>query len=143
MVTVDLEKILSPGRNSLVRRVVQKSDTAENYSSELNGLLATPACIGMAVKASIEVIDPYLPEGLISVGYGIDFRHTAPTSLGMTVSVQASILALEDNEVVLKIKAWDEQGEIGHGTHRRIIVEQKDLMEKAKKRTQFLTNRKM
>jgi Predicted thioesterase len=141
--TTDYEKILSPGRNALVRRVVQKSDTAENYSSDLNGLLATPVCVGLAIKAAIEVIDPYLPDGLISVGYSVDFKHTAPTSLGMTLSVQASILAVEENEVVLKIKAWDEQGEIGHGVHRRIIVDQKDLMEKAKKRTQFLTNRKI
>ena len=42
----DFEKILTPGRNALVRQVVQKSDTAENYSSELNGLLATPRAAG-------------------------------------------------------------------------------------------------
>ena len=139
----DFEKILSTGRNTLLRRVVQKSDTAENYSSELNGLLATPVCVGLAIKASIEVIDPFLPTGFISVGYAIDFRHTAPTSLGMTLSVQASILAVEENEVVLKIKAWDEQGEVGHGIHRRIIVDQQELLDKAKKRAQFMTNRKI
>ena len=140
---VDFEKILTPGRNALVRQVVQKSDTAENYSSELNGLLATPSCVGLAIKASLEVIDPYLPQGLISVGCSMDFKHTAPTSLGMTINIQASILAVEGNEVVLKIKAWDEQGEVGHGIHRRIIVDQAELMEKARKRTQFLTNRRI
>ncbi|MGL5270421.1 MAG: thioesterase family protein [Selenomonadaceae bacterium] len=139
----DFEKILTPGRNALVRQVVQKSDTAENYSSELNGLLATPSCVGLAIKASLEVIDPYLPQGLISVGCSMDFKHTAPTSLGMTINIQASILAVEGNEVVLKIKAWDEQGEVGHGIHRRIIVDQAELMEKARKRTQFLTNRRI
>lgn len=139
----DFEKILTPGRNALVRQVVQKSDTAENYSSELNGLLATPSCVGLAIKASLEIIDPYLPQGLISVGASMDFKHTAPTSLGMTINIQASILAVEGNEVVLKIKAWDEQGEVGHGIHRRIIVDQAELMEKAKKRTQFLTNRRI
>ena len=139
----DFEKILTPGRNALVRQGVQKSDTAENYSSELNGLLATPSCVGLAIKASLEVIDPYLPQGLISVGCSMDFKHTAPTSLGMTINIQASILAVEGNEVVLKIKAWDEQGEVGHGIHRRIIVDQAELMEKARKRTQFLTNRRI
>ena len=64
---LDIRKIFSIGQNSIIRHVVQKSDTAGNYSKELNELLATPACIGMVIKAAVETVDPYLPEGFISI----------------------------------------------------------------------------
>ncbi len=139
----DLRNILSVGQNAMIRQVVQKSDTASNYTKELNELLATPACVGMAIKASIETIDQYLPEGFISIGYSTEFTHTATTSLGMTITIKVTIIEIEDHEVVLQIKAWDEQGEVGHGTHKRIIVNQEALLKKARQRTRFLTNRKL
>lgn len=139
----DLRNILSVGQNAMIRQVVQKSDTASNYSRELNELLATPACVGMAIKASVETVDQYLPEGFVSIGHSTEFTHTAPTSLGMTITIKASIIALTDHEVTLQILAWDDQGEVGHGTHKRVVVNHEALIKKAKQRTRFLTNRKL
>jgi fluoroacetyl-CoA thioesterase len=139
----DLRNILSIGQNSMIRHVVQNSDTFSNYSKDLNELLATPACVGMAIKASVETVDQYLPEGFVSIGYSTEFTHTAPTSLGMTITVKASIIELTDHEVVLQIEVWDDQGEVGHGTHKRTIVKHDALLKKARQRTRFLTNRKL
>ncbi len=139
----DLRNILSIGQNAMIRQVVQKSDTASNYSKELNELLATPACVGMAIKASIETVDQYLPDGFISIGYSTEFTHTASTSLGMTITVKASIIEINDHEVILQIEAWDDQGEVGHGIHKRMVVNHEALLKKAKQRTRFLTNRKI
>lgn len=139
----DLRNILSVGQNAMIRQVVQKSDTASNYSRELNELLATPACVGMAIKASVETVDQYLPEGFVSIGHSTEFTHTAPTSLGMTITIKASIIALTDHEVTLQILAWDDQGEVGHGTHKRVVVNHEALIKKARQRTRFLTNRKL
>jgi predicted thioesterase len=139
----DLRNILSVGQNSMIRHVVQNSDTFSNYSKDLNELLATPACVGMAIKASVETIDQYLPEGFVSIGHSTEFTHTAPTSLGMTITIKASIIALTDHEVTLQILAWDDQGEVGHGTHKRAVVNHEALIKKAKQRTRFLTSRKI
>lgn len=139
----DLRNILSIGQNAMIRQVVQKSDTASNYSKDLNELLATPACVGMAIKASVETVDQYLPEGFVSIGYSTEFTHTATTSLGMTITVKASIIELTDHEVILQIQAWDDQGEVGHGTHKRMVVNHEALLKKARQRTRFLTNRKI
>lgn len=140
---LDIRKIFSIGQNSIIRHVVQKSDTAGNYSKELNELLATPACIGMVIKAAVETVDPYLPEGFISIGHSTEFTHTAATSLGMTITVKTSIIELGEHEIVMKIDAWDEQGEVGYGMHRRSVVEQDALLKKARQRTRFLTNQKI
>jgi len=139
----DLRNILSIGQNAMIRQVVQKSDTASNYTKELNELLATPSCVGMVIKASVETIDQYLPEGFISIGYSTEFTHTATTSLGMTITIKVTIIEIEEHEVVLQINAWDEQGEVAHGIHKRIVVNQEALLKKARQRTRFLTNHKL
>ncbi|MDF2565983.1 MAG: hypothetical protein K0Q53_2387 [Massilibacillus sp.] len=139
----DLRNILSIGQNSMIRHVVQNSDTFSNYSKDLNELLATPACVEMAIKASVETVDQYLPEGFVSIGHSTEFTHTAPTSLGMTITIKASIIDLTDHEVTLQIEAWDDQGEVGHGIHKRVVVNHEALIKKARQRTRFLTNRKI
>lgn len=137
---LDLRKLLSVGQNAMLRRVVQRSDTAADYSNDLNELLATPICVDMAIRAAIATIDQYLPEGFISIGSSIRFTHTAATSLGMTVMVRCQIIEVEEHEILLEIKAWDEQGDIGHGLHKRYVVDKAALLKKARQRTRFLTN---
>lgn len=136
----DANKLLTIGQNAMLRKVVQRSDTAGSYSKDLNRFLSTPAVIDMAIRASMNLIDKYLPDGLISIGFATKFTHTAATSLGMNVTVKVSIANVEEHEVDLTIEAWDEQGEIGHGMHRRSIVSKKHLYEIAEHRTRFLTN---
>lgn len=118
------------------------SDTADNYSNDLKNLLATPKLLHLAIDAvdsghrSLSAREDY-----VSVGVSINFVHTAPTSLGMHVTVRASILAIEDHDVLIELKAWDEQGDIGHGTHKRVVMAKKDVLEKAAERTRLLMNR--
>lgn len=138
---IDLHDYLNIGQNSIASKVVQHSDTSDAYANELKDLLATPKLIHMALDAAIESIDPYLPDEYVSVGVSINFVHTAPTALGMTVTVRTSIVAIEAHDVIIEIKAWDEQGDIGYGTHKRAIVTKDAVRAKAEERTRLLMNR--
>ncbi len=140
---LNLKELLTIGQNFMIRKVVQRSDTAAAYSRDLNRFLSTPAIIDMAIRASMETIDKYLPDEYVSIGFGIKFTHTAATSLGMNVTVKTSIVSIEGHEIDLSIEAWDEQGEIGHGLHRRSIVNKQDLYKHAEHRTRFLTNQRL
>ncbi len=140
---IELTKILAIGQNEVIRKVVQKSDTAANFNSAMNELLATPACVEMIIKAAVETVDKYLPEGYISVGCSIEFSHTAPTSLGMTVSVKTTIAEISGHHVILDITAWDEMGEVGRGRHERAIVNRDAVLKKARERTHFLVRRSL
>ena len=102
---INLSDYLSLGQNAMATRVIQHEDAADNYSNDFKNLLATPRLIHWAIDASIEAIDPYLPEEYASIGLSINFVHTAPSSLGMTVTVHASIIAITDRDVTLSIKA--------------------------------------
>lgn len=135
---INLKDFLSPGQNAIARRVVQQSDTSDNYENDFKSLLTTPRLIHWAIDASIEAIDPYLPDEYASISLSVNFVHTAPTSLGMTVTVHAAIIAMTDHDVTLEIKAWDEQGEIGHGLHKRSIVLKQAVLDKAEERTRLL-----
>ena len=140
---INLSELLTVGQNAMVTRTVQRSDTAASYSENLKELLATPPCIDMAIKGSIESIDKFLPDEYISIVFAVEFIHTATTSLGMTVTVKTTISAIneDEHEVDLQIEAWDEQGDIGHGMIKRKIVNTEALKKKAKERTTFLINR--
>ena len=138
---IDLITILVPGQNSMIRKVVQRSDTAADYSSTLNEFMATPAWVDMAIRASIEAVDKHLPEGLMTVGIHIEISHNAPTSLGMTVTVQATLKEIIENQLIFAIRAWDEIGEVGSGTHTRVVVDRETMLKKAKERWKFMAKR--
>lgn len=103
---IDLNDYIAVGQNAIARRVVQQSDASDNYDNDFKSLLATPRLIHWAIDASIKAIDPYLPDDYASIGLSVNFVHTAPTSLGMTVTVHASVIALTDHDVTLEVKAW-------------------------------------
>ncbi len=133
---IDFREYLSIGQKAVENKVIQHSDTPETYSSGLKNLLATPKLIHMAIEASIHAIDIHLPQDYVSVGTTISFTHTAPTSIGMHVSVCAVIEAIEGNEITLSLEAHDDLGIIGHGTCKRSIAHRQSIEHGAMHRLQ-------
>lgn len=138
----DLRDLIPEGSTASVSRVVQDCDTATNFSPKLLTLLATPASIGMAIQASVEAIDKHLPEDFVSIGRDITFEHTAPTLLGVKVTMTAEVVEVAPTYVTIKLTLSDGIGEIGHGVHKRGIVNHEALLEKAKRRVEMMTNQR-
>jgi len=138
---IDVTQVLAPGQNSLVRKVIQRSDTAANYCEALSEFLATPSWVDMAIRASTEAVDKHLPEGFMTVGSSIQVNHGAPTCLGMTVTVNSTLKEINGSHLLFEIKAWDELGEIGIGTHERIVVNREAMLKKAKERWKLMVKR--
>ncbi len=72
-----------------------------------------------------------MPEGWTSVGIALDIEHTSATPEGMKVRAEAELTAVEGRKATFAVRAFDEAGEIGHGTHVRFAVEAARFMEKA------------
>lgn len=136
----DLRELVSIGRTAKVSRVINESDTSAGYSKGMEELMASPAAIGLAMQASAEAIDKFLPDGYISIGRQIDFEHTATTMIGVKVTVEATVADVQPLFIILDIKATDELGEIGHGTHRRSIVNMASLLRRAQTRKEQMIN---
>ena len=140
---INIAEYLSCGQNAIVQNTVKDTDASSKYITPFRELLASPKLIHWAIDASVDAIDPYLPEEYASIGTSINFTHTAPTSIGMTVTVHVKITKITDHEVTLEIQAWDEQGEIGFGTHTRMIVPTDLVLAKAKERTKNISSRRI
>lgn len=138
----DLRDLVTVGVSGTVTRVVQESDTATNYSPQLQTLLATPTCIGLGIQASVAAIDALLPDGFVSIGRHIDFEHTASTFMGVEVRMTAKVVDVQPTYVDIVMTLSDEMGEIGHGTHRRSIVNVASLMARAMKRKELMMNKR-
>lgn len=109
---------------------VNSADTASAFSSGLVEVYATPAMIALMEKTCQLSVQPFLPEGFISVGTLVNIRHLKATPVGMNVTCESELVEQEGKKLVFKVIARDEQGVIGDGMHERYIVEVKSFMSK-------------
>ena len=136
-----LDDYLMVGKNAMIRRIVQKSDAANNYSAGLSELLSSPSCVDMAIEAAVEAVDKYLPENYITVGGSVEIFHDHATLVGMTVNAKATLEEINSRVLTFKIEIWDDLGEVAHGSHTRIVVLRDEVIKKAKERAKFLNQR--
>ena len=108
-----------------VTRTVTPEITAEAAGSGGLRVFGTPYLLAMMEHAAFELMQRSLPEGKSSVGVEASLRHTAPTPVGMTVTVRAEITAVSENGkmVDFALAAEDGHGPIGEGTHQRAVVD--------------------
>ena len=64
-----------------------------------------------------------LRSGECSVGIEVNINHVSPTSIGAKVRTQAILIEIVDHIFTFTVKAFDESGLIGEGTHKRSIVD--------------------
>lgn len=126
------------GTTAVIQRKIEESDTARGMGRDsLETLLATPTYVDLMIRASIEVLKPNFPyqSGFITVGTAMSFVHEAPSALGMTVSVKATLVKVDGNRFFFDIEAFDELGMIGRGTHERQMVKLQGLLDRVRERT--------
>ena len=76
-------------------------------------------------------VAPYLEEGSGTVGTALHIQHTAATPLGMTVTCESELTAVEGRKLTFHVVARDEAGVIGEGDHERFIVNNEKFQAKA------------
>lgn len=112
--------------------MVTAADTAEALGSGALAVLATPRMAALMENAAMSCIRPFLEEGRGSVGIRLDIRHDAPTPVGMTFFAEAEVTAVSAGGKIVdfQVRAWDERGPIGQGTHTRAVIDEKRFLEK-------------
>ncbi|MGB9814144.1 MAG: thioesterase family protein [Thermovenabulum sp.] len=127
------------GTTSTVQKKVTEEDTAMLYGNgALKKLLDTSTTAKLVIQAATKMIDPLLPEGLVSVGKSISIIHEEPAIIGMTVTVEAKLKEVDGNRLLFEFTLYDELGEIGRGLHERYIVKNELLENRAKSRLNIL-----
>ncbi len=130
---------LNVGMSKAIQKKITEEDTAINFGSgAIKDLLSTPVLAALMIEAAVTLVDPLLPENYITIGKILNIDHLHATTKGMIVTVNASIIEIDETRVVLDIAAFDELGEIGIGHHERYIVNNDLLNHRVEKRTEIL-----
>jgi fluoroacetyl-CoA thioesterase len=130
--------MINAGDTAEASFVVRESDTAQALSLSSDdtfpNVFATSRMISLMELAAARVLKPLLKPGELSVGVGLNVKHTAPTLVGCTVRAVATYLGPDGKLFRFKVEAFDEAGAIGEGEHARAIVVTERLMEGAARR---------
>ena len=113
---------LTVGCKGKAETVVTEQNTAAAVGSGLVPVFATPYMIALMENAAVNAVQAHLDEGQGTVGTKLDVTHDAATTVGMKVWAEAELTAVEGKKLTFSVKAFDEAGAIGGGTHERFII---------------------
>ena len=109
---------------------VDREDTAQEVGSGSLMVYATPCMTALMEGAACEAIAACLPDSQTTVGTALNIEHTSATPVGLEVRAEAEVIAVEGKTITFSLHAFDEAGEIGHGTHTRVIVNSQKFLDK-------------
>ena len=112
------------GDTFTVKKVVTEDMTAAALGSGGLPVFGTPYLVAMVENAAFTYLQQELPEGKSTVGTKVEVSHVSPSPVGMEITVTVEVTAISANGKMIDfaVKAWDEKGPIGAGTHTRAII---------------------
>lgn len=122
---------ITVGMKGEVSTLVEREDTAKEVGSGDLLVYATPCMVALMEGAACEAIADALPDTQTTVGTLLNIEHTSATPVGLEVRAVAEVTSLEGKVITFDVRAFDEAGEIGKGTHKRVIVSSQKFLEKA------------
>jgi predicted thioesterase len=125
-------RIMKIGDTNEVKRVVTDEITAAAGGSGALRVFGTPFLVAQMENAGLEYMARELPEGKSSVGILVSAEHTAPTPVGMEVTVRVTVTDISANGKIVDfdMEAFDEVGPIGKGHHQRAVIDVERFMGK-------------
>ena len=93
-------------------------------------VFATAFMVAFIEWAAIEALRDRLPPGQKTVGTHIDVSHISATPIGMTVTAEAELVAVNGRTLRFLVRCRDEAGLIGEGFHERTIVGEAKFMKR-------------
>ena len=113
-------------------QIVTPEMSAARVGSGLVEVFATPMMVALIEQTCLESVLPQLEEGQGTVGTLVNVTHVSATPVGMRVWCESELVEVDRRRLVFKVKAYDECGLIGEGTHERFIIDNAKFMEKIK-----------
>ena len=114
--------MLETGIKGIAEVMAGENNCARTMGSGALDVFATPAMVALLEEAAWKSVQSHLEEGQGTVGTLMNVQHLAATPLGMKVTAETELTSVEGRKLVFTVKAYDEVGLIGEGTHERFIV---------------------
>jgi fluoroacetyl-CoA thioesterase len=95
---------------------------------EMPPVFATAQMIAFVEWTCAAALAPFLGPHQRTVGTRIEMTHTAATPIGMSVTAEVELIAIEDRILRFKVACRDEKEPIGTGFHERTIIDHDRFM---------------
>ncbi len=122
---------ITVGLKGEVATLAEREDTAIEVGSGDLLVYATPCMVALMEGAACEAIAGCLSETQTTVGTALNIEHISATPVGLEVRAEATVTAVEGKVITFQVLAFDEAGQIGKGTHQRVIVNSQKFLDKA------------
>ena len=121
---------LRAGIKGTAEVLVTEANTAAVMGSGTLPVFATPALVALMEQAAMSSVLDALEEGMGSVGTQMCVKHVSATPLGMKVTCESELVAVDGRKLVFKIVASDACGVVGEAEHERFIIQNEKFMAK-------------
>lgn len=109
---------------------VGNGNTAVGMGSGDLPVFATPAMAALMENAAMMAVAGHLPAGATTVGTEIGVSHVKASPVGARITASAELVEVDGRRLVFAVRAWDERGTIGEGSHTRFVVDRDRFMSK-------------
>jgi predicted thioesterase len=120
-------KDMNAGETYVLTRVVSENETAEILGSGGLPVYATPAMICHMELSAYSLAEQY---GHQTVGTKVNISHLRACKVGTEVKITAELTEVDGRRLEYYIKAEDEKGLLGEGTHQRYVIDPERFMAK-------------
>ena len=111
---------------------VTENELAVNVGSGSLEVFATPVMVMLMEKAACNCVAEYMENDETTVGTEMNVKHVSASPLGSDITAEAELIGINGREFTFTVKAYDNAGLIGEGTHKRFLVFGEKFTAKAK-----------
>jgi fluoroacetyl-CoA thioesterase len=97
-------------------------------ATEMPPVFATAQMIAFVEWTCVAALAPYLGTHQRTVGTRVEMTHTAATPIGMTVTAEVELVAIDGRTLRFKVACRDEKEPIGEGFHERTVIDHDRFM---------------
>lgn len=134
-------KELITGITGRAEDTVTEVRTAAYMGSGGLRVYATPRMTAMMEYTAWSSVEPYMEEGMSTVGTRLEVSHLAASPVGARISFESELTGIDRRKLVFSVKAYDDAGLIGEGVHERFIIDKAKFMSKAESKLEGLDNK--
>ncbi len=122
---------VNTGDGATLTFTVTDGDTAIALGSGDVPVLGTPRLVAWCEAATVAALAPALEAGATSVGFRVEVDHLAPTAVGDSVDVVATVEKIDGRMVTLAVSASDGRGQrVGAGSIARVVVDRQQFVDR-------------
>ncbi len=126
-----MKESLRPGLSKTARIEIDRDRTID-FMGEEGRVYGTPYLVRDIEMTCRNLLLDHCDADEDLVGTAISIKHLAPTLLGMTVEIKATITAVDGRKVTFEVSANDGIDQICTGTHGRFVVDTAKTVERLK-----------